>query len=409
VGYVGYDCTADSLHVGHLVSIMMLRWLQRHGHKPIALVGGGTSKIGDPSGKDHTRRLLLSATIKKNKDGVKRSLSSFLNFGSGAFDAIMVDNADWLDKLKLISFLRKYGRHFTINRMLTFDSVRQRLEREQPLTFLEFNYMVMQAYDFLELARRHDCRLQMGGSDQWGNIVNGVELARRVDGTQLFGLTTPLITTSTGAKMGKTAQGAVWLNEKPSVAGSESATSCHLHHFEYYQYWRDTPDADVGRFLRLFTELPLDEIGRLEELQGAELKEAKEKLAFEATKLCRGEGKAVAAQETARAIFGTSAGMSVETLKTVTAKFGALLDIGPPTLNVPNKELRQGISVVELFRRTGLASSNSEARRLIRGGGARLNDDRITDETMIVGQHHLTGDQLMLSAGRKRHARIRVV
>ena len=378
-GYVGFDCTADSLHVGNLVSIMLLRWLQRTGHRPIALIGGGTTKIGDPSGKDESRQLLDDATIAVNIEGVKRSLARFLEFGDGPGHALMVNNADWLEELHYIPFLRDYGRHFTINRMLTFDSVRIRLEREEPLTFLEFNYMILQAYDFLELSRRYDCRLQMGGSDQWGNIVNGVELARRVDARTLYGLTTPLITTATGAKMGKTAQGAVWLNEE------------RLSAFDYWQFWRNTDDADVGRFLRLFTELPLDEIDRLEALQGAELNEAKKILADEATRLCRGEEAARAAAEAARAIFEQAAGDA-----------SAL-----PTTEVPRAELEQGVSVVELFQRSGLTASRGEARRLIRGGGARLNDARIDDEAMVVTSAQLVDGALKLSAGRKRHALVR--
>ncbi|HEY7598570.1 MAG TPA: tyrosine--tRNA ligase, partial [Candidatus Limnocylindrales bacterium] len=291
VAYVGFDCTADSLHVGHLVSIMLLRWLQRTGHRPIALIGGGTTKVGDPSGKDESRQLLDEATIERNIQGIRCSLESFLEFGERPDQALAVNNAEWLDELRYIEFLRGYGRHFTVNRMLTFESVKQRLEREQPLTFLEFNYMIMQAYDFLELARRYGCRLQMGGSDQWGNIVNGVELGRRVDGRELFGLTTPLITTASGAKMGKTAQGAVWLNED------------RLSSFDYWQYWRNVDDADVGRFLRLFTELPLAEIERLEALAGAELNEAKKILADTATKLCRGEPAAGEARRVAQQMF----------------------------------------------------------------------------------------------------------
>ena len=273
--YIGFDATADSLHVGNLVGIMMLRLLQRSGHRPIALVGGGTSKVGDPSGKEESRQLLTDERLATNLEGIKRSLDGFLEVDEIGASGLLVNNADWLDHLNYIQLLRDYGPHFTINRMLTFDSVRLRLDREQPLTFLEFNYMIMQAYDFVELARRHDCVLQMGGSDQWGNIVNGVELGRRVDGRTLFGLTTPLITTASGAKMGKTAAGAVWLNPD------------RLSDFEYWQYWRNTDDADVGRFLRLFTDLPLDEIERLEALEGAEINEAKKVLAFEATKLCR--------------------------------------------------------------------------------------------------------------------------
>jgi tyrosyl-tRNA synthetase len=378
--YIGFDCTADSLHVGNLVGIMLLRLVQRTGHRPIALVGGGTTKIGDPSGKDESRQLLDETTLAGYIAGVRRSLEAFLRFGDGPGDALLVNNDAWLSELRYIDFLREYGRHFTINRMLTFDSVRLRLEREQPLTFLEFNYMVMQAYDFLELARRFDCRLQMGGSDQWGNIVNGVELARRVDGRTLFGATTPLITTATGAKMGKTAEGAVWLNEP------------RLPAFAYWQYWRNTADADVGKFLRLFTELPLPEIARLEALQGAELNEAKVILANEATKLCRGEVAAKTAADAARAVFASEGDAA-----------------GLPTTEVARAEFSRGINVADLLSRTGLAASKGEARRLIRGGGARLNDARIDDEAMLVDTAHLQGDQLTLSAGRKRHVRVRAV
>jgi tyrosyl-tRNA synthetase len=404
--YIGFDCTADSLHVGNLVSIMMLRWVQRTGHRPIALIGGGTTKVGDPSGKDESRQLLDDATLAANSAGVRRSLEGFLEFGDACLGprtdhrgrsgpargtALLVDNADWLDQLGYIPFLRDYGRHFTINRMLTFDSVRLRLEREQPLTFLEFNYMVMQAYDFLELARRYDCRLQMGGSDQWGNIVNGVELGRRVDGRELFGLTTPLITTSSGAKMGKTAQGAVWLNPD------------RLSDFDYWQYWRNVDDADVGRFLRLFTDLPLAEIERLEKLEGAELNEAKKVLATEATKLCRGETAAHAAAETARTLYEKRTASGV--LQAGPADVSGELQVTA----VPRSELGQGMTVVELLRRSGLVPSNSEARRLIRGGGARLNDQKIEDETLTIGLDDLVDGQLLLSAGKKRHARVRAV
>jgi tyrosyl-tRNA synthetase len=389
VAYIGFDCTADSLHVGNLVSIMMLRWLQRTGHRPIALIGGGTSKVGDPSGKDESRQLLDDATLAANGAGIRRSLEGFLEFGDGPGDALLVDNAEWLDRLRYIPFLRDYGRHFTINRMLTFDSVRLRLEREQPLTFLEFNYMVMQAYDFLELARRHGCRLQMGGSDQWGNIVGGVELGRRVEGLELFGLTTPLITTSSGAKMGKTAQGAVWLNED------------RLPDFDYWQYWRNVDDADVGRFLRLFTELPLDKIERLESLRGAELNEAKKILATEATRLCRGEAAAAAAAEAARTMYEVQAS---DKLGISVAESASVLI----STDVLRSEFESGITIVELFRRSGLVPSNSEARRLIRGGGARLNERKVDDETMTVGLDDLVDGQLLLSAGKKRHARVRV-
>jgi tyrosyl-tRNA synthetase len=388
VAYVGFDCTADSLHVGHLVSIMLLRWLQRTGHRPIALIGGGTTKVGDPSGKDESRQLLDEATIERNIRGIRRSLESFL--GEQPDQALVVNNAEWLDELRYIEFLRGYGRHFTVNRMLTFESVKQRLEREQPLTFLEFNYMIMQAYDFLELARRYGCRLQMGGSDQWGNIVNGVELGRRVDGRELFGLTTPLITTASGAKMGKTAQGAVWLNED------------RLSSFDYWQYWRNVDDADVGRFLRLFTELPLAEIERLEALAGAELNEAKKILADAATRLCRGEAAAREARQVAEEIFeqGKPAGGQGQ---------GGLGEGPLRTVDIDRGEFGAGVSVVDLFQRSGLVASKSEARRLIRGGGARLNDARVEDEGLVVGPDRLVDRALKLSAGRKRHALVRVV
>ncbi|HET6469407.1 MAG TPA: tyrosine--tRNA ligase [Geminicoccaceae bacterium] len=377
--YVGYDCTADSLHIGHMVSTMMLRHLQRTGHRPIALVGGGTTKVGDPSFRDESRPLLTDAQIETNKAGIRHSLAKFLSFGDGA--ALLVDNAEWLDRLEYIPFLRDFGTHFTINRMLGFDSVRLRLEREQPLTLLEFNYMVMQAYDFLELARRHDCRLQMGGSDQWGNIVNGVELARRIDGLQLFGLTTPLITTASGQKMGKTAAGAVWLNED------------RLSPFDYWQFWRNTEDADVGRFLRLFTELPLDEIARLEQLEGAELNEAKKVLAFEATVLCHGRAAAEQAAAAAQTLFEAGKGDLA----------------GLPVVELDQGRIGKGLPVAELFMLAGLAASNSEARRLIRAGAARLNDAQLDDETQLVDAAALRDGRLKLSAGRKRHVLVRAV
>ncbi len=373
--YVGFDCTGDSLHVGHLVSIMMLRLLQRTGHRPIALVGGGTTKVGDPTGKDESRRLLSDADIEANKAGIKRSLGRFLDFAGGA---ALVDNAEWLDELRYIPFLRDFGTHFTINRMLTFDSVKLRLEREQPLTLLEFNYMVMQAYDFLELSRRVGCRLQMGGSDQWGNIVNGVELGRRIDGTQLFGLTTPLITTASGQKMGKTLGGAVWVNDD------------RLPAFDYWQYWRNTQDADVGRFLRLFTDLPLDEIERLERLEGAELNEAKKVLASEATKLCRGEAAAGEAEAAARAQFETGGDAG-----------------GLPVIELSG--IVSGLPLIELLHRAGLAASNGEARRLIRAGGARINDAAIDSETATLGDGDLRDGTVKLSAGKKRHVLVRAV
>jgi tyrosyl-tRNA synthetase len=377
--YVGFDCTADSLHVGNLVSIMMLRILERTGHRPIALVGGGTTKVGDPSGRDESRQLLSDEQIEHNKAGLRRSLGKFIDFGSGS--ALLLDNAEWLDELRYIPFLREVGTHFTINRMLTFDSVRLRLEREQPLTFLEFNYMIMQAYDFLELARRFDCRLQMGGSDQWGNIVNGIELARRIDGRHLFALTTPLITTASGQKMGKTAAGAVWLNAD------------RLPPFDYYQFWRNTEDGDVGRFLRLFTELPLAEIERLEKLEGAELNEAKKILAFEATALCHGREEAEKAAAAARALF----------------ERGTTPREGLPVVELDRARLARGIPVIELFQLAGLVPSNSEARRLVRARGARLNNRIVEDETMVVDLAFLEGGALELAAGKKRHVLVRPV
>ena len=378
--YIGFDCTAPSLHVGSLLPVMLLRWLQKTGHKPIVLMGGGTTKVGDPSGKDESRQLLTIEKINENMEGIKSIFAKYLTFGDGPTDAIMVNNADWLDKLEYIDFLRSYGPHFTINRMLTFDSVKLRLEREQSLTFLEFNYMILQAYDFLELSRRNDCLMQMGGSDQWGNIVNGVELARRIDAKSLYGLTTPLITLASGAKMGKTAQGAVWLNED------------RLPAFEYWQYWRNTEDADVGRFLRLFTDLELDEISRLEKLEGNETNEAKKILATEATALCRGRDAAQAVQETARQTFEQGAAAE-----------------GLPCVSIPRDELESGLPAFEVLCRAGLATSNGEARRLIKGGGARINDEVTASETMSVTLADVTDEGVIkVSAGKKRHALIRV-
>ncbi|MEQ9327874.1 MAG: tyrosine--tRNA ligase [Rhodospirillales bacterium] len=377
--YVGYDATGDSLHIGHLVSIMMLYWMQQFGHRPITLMGGGTTKVGDPSGKDETRKMLTDDDIAGNIASIRRTFENVISYGDDA--GIMVNNADWLDELKYIPFLRDVGRHFTINRMLTFDSVKLRLDREQPLTFLEFNYMILQAYDFLELSRRHDCVLQMGGSDQWGNIVNGVELARRITQKQLFGLTTPLITTASGAKMGKTAAGAVWLNADK------------LSHFDYWQYWRNTEDADVTRFLKLFTLLPLDEIEKLSKLEGRELNDAKKILATEATAVIRGRAAAEEAAETARRAF--EEGESAD---------------GLPTIDVPSAELDAGIAAYSLFQRAELAASGGEARRLVRGGGARLNDVQISDENQPIGSDALSVDgTLKLSAGKKRHVLVRAV
>ena len=379
--YIGFDCTAPSLHAGSLVSIMLLRILQRTGHKPIVLMGGGTTKVGDPSGKDESRKLLSDDEIGANMAGIGEVFSRFLTFGEGPSDAVMVNNADWLDGLEYIPFLRDFGRHFSVNRMLAFDSVKLRLDREQTLSLLEFNYMVLQAYDFVEVSRRYGCELQMGGSDQWGNIVNGVDLGRRLGGRPLFGLTTPLLTTSGGAKMGKTAAGAVWLNTEM------------LSPYEYWQYWRDTDDADVGRFLRLFTDLELDEVRRLEALEGAEINQAKKVLADAATGLCHGAEAAAAAAETARQTFDE--GASGDQL---------------PTVDVPRADLENGIPAFELLRRANLAKTNGEARRLIKGGGGRLNGAVITDETRLVGLADLTGEGVIkLSAGRKRHAVVRAV
>jgi tyrosyl-tRNA synthetase len=380
-GYIGFDCTAPSLHVGNLVSIMMLRKLQQAGHRPIVLIGGGTTKVGDPSGKDESRKLLSEAEIDANIAGIRRIFAHFLTFGDGPTDAVMVNNADWLDELRYIPFLRDYGRHFSVNRMLSFDSVKLRLEREQPLSLLEFNYMVLQAYDFLELARRHDCQLQMGGSDQWGNILNGIELARRTDDRTLFGLCAPLITTASGAKMGKTAAGAVWLNAD------------RLAPYDYWQYFRNTDDADVGRFLRLFTDLPLDEIARLEALRGAGINEAKIMLANATTALAHGAEAAAAAAETARRTFAE----------------GGIGD-ALPTFEVPRAELQAGIPAFELFRRCGLAASNGEARRLIKGGGGRINDTAVADETRLVNATDVSPQGIIkLSAGKKKHALLRPV
>lgn len=380
-GYIGFDATADSLHVGSLVPIMLLRLLQRTGHRPIVLMGGGTTKVGDPSGKDGQRQLLSDEQIAKNLNGIKGVFEKFLQFGDGPTDAVMVNNAEWLDRLEYIAFLRDYGRHFSVNRMLSFDSVKLRLEREQPLTFLEFNYMVLQAYDFVELGRRYGCRLQMGGSDQWGNIVNGVELGRRAADLELFGLTSPLLTTASGAKMGKTASGAVWLNEE------------RLSAYDYWQYWRNTEDADVGRFLRLFTELPMAEIARLEALQGSEINEAKIVLANEATRLCRGADAASAAAETAHKTFAE----------------GAIGD-ALPRIDIAEAELRPGIPAFALMTRAGLTQSNGEARRLIKGGGARINDARVEDEAATVSLSDVNDEGVIkLSAGRKRHALVRPI
>ncbi|CAN5281910.1 tyrosine--tRNA ligase [soil metagenome] len=369
-GYIGFDATAPSLHVGSLVQIMMLRRLQQSGHKPIVLMGGGTTKVGDPSGKDESRRILTDDTINENIASIRRVFERFLTFGDGPTDAIMVNNADWLDALEYVPFLRDIGKHFTINRMLTFDSVKLRLDREQPLTFLEFNYMILQAYDFLELSRRSAVRLQMGGSDQWGNIVNGVDLTRRIDGTPLFGLTTPLITTSDGAKMGKTANGAVWLNADA------------LSPYDYWQFWRNTQDGDVGRFLRLFTDVPLDEIVRLEALEGADINTAKRILADAATTLAHGAAAAAAAAETARKTFEEGAS-----------------DAGLPQHAVATHV----ISIIDALLALNLVASKGEAKRLIAGGGARIDGEKVTDEATMIAPG---ADPIRVSAGKKLHGLI---
>ena len=369
--YVGYDCTASSLHIGSLVSIMMMHWFQETGHRPIALMGGGTTRVGDPSGRDETRKILTFEQIEDNKQGIKRVFESFLKFGGD--DAIMADNAEWLTKLNYIEMLRDIGRHFSVNRMLSFDSVKMRLDREQELSFIEFNYMILQAYDFVELSRRYGCVLQMGGSDQWGNIINGIDLGRRMGTPQLYALTCPLLTTSSGAKMGKTASGAVWLNEDMLSA------------YDYWQYWRNTEDADVERFLKLFTMLPLGEIARLAALGGAEINEAKKRLATEATALVHGREKAQAAEETARQTFEEGA-----------------LAVSLPTIEIAG--LAEGVGVLTAFVQAGLVPSTSEARRQIKAGGLRVNDMAVSDEKAILTAKDLTGEGVIkLSLGKKKH------
>jgi tyrosyl-tRNA synthetase len=371
-GYIGFDCTAPSLHVGSLLQIMMLYWMQQTGHRPIALMGGGTTRVGDPSGKDESRRILTDELIGQNLAGIKAVFAKFLKFGDGPGDAIMANNADWLNGLNYIEFLRDVGRHFSVNRMLSFDSVKLRLDRQQELSFLEFNYMILQAYDFVELNRRYRCVLQMGGSDQWGNIVNGIDLGRRMLNVQLFALTSPLMTTASGAKMGKTAAGAVWLNTDM------------VSPYEYWQYWRNTEDGDVARFLKLFTVLPLDEIDRLAALEGHEINEAKKVLATEATALVHGRADADAAAETARRTF--EEGTLAESL---------------PTIEVPRSELEAGLGVLTAFVRAGLVSSTSEARRQVKGGGLKVNDVTVNDERMVLT---LPSEGVVkLSRGKKQH------
>lgn len=377
--YIGFDCTAPSLHVGSMVQIMCLYWLQQTGNKPIALMGGGTTRVGDPSGKDETRKILSIEEIERNKDGIKQVFSRFLKFGDGKHDAIMPDNAEWLTKLNWIEMLRDIGRHFSVNRMLAMDSVKLRLERDQEMSFIEFNYMILQAYDYAVLNERYDCRLQMGGSDQWGNIVNGIDLGRRMGTPQLHALTTPLITTSSGEKMGKTASGAVWLN-----ADMKSP-------YDYWQFWRNTEDADVERFLKLFTVLPLEEVARLAALQGQAINEAKKLLATEATALLHGRDAAEAASETARQTF----------------EEGAIAD-NLPTLEISNAELTSGIGVLTAFVKAGLVASNGEARRQIKAGGLRVNDVAVSDEKLALTQAQLTREGVIkLSMGKKKHVLLR--
>ncbi len=380
-GYIGFDCTAASLHVGHLLQIMMLRWMQQTGHRPIALMGGGTTRVGDPSGKDESRKILTVADIAANLAGIRTVFDRFLTFGSGKTDALMLNNDEWLAPLNYIDFLRDVGKHFSVNRMLSFDSVKLRLERQHELSFLEFNYMLLQAYDFVELYKRTGCVLQMGGSDQWGNIVNGIDLGRRMAGAQLFALTSPLLTTSSGAKMGKTAAGALWLNADL------------VSPYDYWQYWRNTEDGDVERFLKLFTILPLDEIAKLAALKGQEINEAKKVLATEATALVHGRDAAEAASETARRTFEQGA-----------------IATDLPTLEVAASELASGIGVVGLFVKAGLVASNGEARRQIKGGGLRVNDVPVTDEKMSLSKTDLTAEGVIkLSMGRKRHVLLKPV
>ncbi|SCB31841.1 tyrosyl-tRNA synthetase [Bradyrhizobium yuanmingense] len=377
--YVGYDCTARSLHIGNYLTMMMLHWLQQSGNKPITLMGGGTTMVGDPSGKDETRAMRTIAEIEANKESIRGVFAKVLRYGEGKSDAVMLDNAEWLTKLNWIEMLRDVGRHFSVNRMLTMDSVRLRLEREQEMSFIEFNYMVCQAYDFVELAKRTGCRLQMGGSDQWGNIIMGVDLGRRMGTHQLFALTTPLLTTASGAKMGKTAQGAVWLNAD------------QFSPYDFWQYWRNTEDADVGKFLKLFTTLPMAEIRRLEALGGSEINEAKKVLATEATALLHGRDAAKEAAETARRTF----------------EEGALAE-SLPTVEIPRGELDAGLGVLNAFVKAGLVGSNGEARRQIKGGGLRVNDAPVTDEKMALSAGHLTPEGVIkLSFGKKKHVLIR--
>jgi tyrosyl-tRNA synthetase len=378
-GYIGFDATADSLHVGHLLPLMLLRLLQRHGHRPIPLLGGGTTRIGDPSFREEARQLLSDEQIAINVEGIRRNIERFVRFGDGPTDAVMPNNAEWLDRLGYIQLLREVGVHFSVNRMLSFDSVKSRLEREQGLTFLEFNYSILQSYDFRELNRRYGVTLQMGGSDQWGNIVSGIDLVRRTEGKTVFGLTTPLLSTASGAKMGKSAKGAVWLSAE------------RLPVFDYWQFWRNTEDADVGRFLRLFTDLPVAECDRLAALGGAEINEAKQILATAATALLHGEGAAQAAAATARGQF--AGGNDTDAL---------------PRVDMPASEIGEGVPAFRLFAIAGLAASNAEARRLVRGGGARIDDAVVTDEGALIDAARLLAG-VKVSAGRKHHRMVHAV
>jgi tyrosyl-tRNA synthetase len=377
--YIGFDATADSLHIGSLIQIMMLRWLQRTGHKPLPLMGGGTTKIGDPSGKDESRQLITTEIINDNIHGIQKVFEKYLSFGESSTDAKIINNAEWLDKLNYIEFLRDIGKHFTINRMISMESVKLRLDREQPLTFLEFNYMLLQAYDFMELNNRYDVSLQMGGSDQWGNIVNGIDLTRRLNKKSVFGLTTPLLTKADGSKMGKSANGAIWLN------------SDKLSPYEFWQFWRNTLDADVGKFLKLFTELPVSECERLGSLEGQEINEAKVILANEVTKLCHGEEAAINSNKTARKVF-TEDGS----------------DENLPTLEISDLEIIDGISFTQALVRTGLVSSGKEAKRIIAGGGAKLNDQVINDAGYMIDAAELHKTP-KISASKKKHALIKVI
>ncbi|MDA9911064.1 tyrosine--tRNA ligase [Amylibacter sp.] len=377
--YIGFDATADSLHIGSLIQIMMLRWLQKTGHKPIPLMGGGTTKIGDPSGKDESRQLITTEIINENINGIQKVFEKYLSFGDNSNDAKIINNAEWLDKLNYIEFLRDIGKHFTINRMISMESVKLRLDREQPLTFLEFNYMLLQAYDFMELSKRYGVSLQMGGSDQWGNIVNGIDLTRRLNKKSVFGLTTPLLTKADGSKMGKSANGAIWLNSEK------------LSPYEFWQFWRNTLDADVGKFLKLFTELPVSECDRLGSLEGQNINEAKIILANEVTKLCHGEEAALSSEKTAHKVFTEDSS-----------------DENLPTLEILNTEIIDGISFTQALVRTGLVSSGKEAKRIIAGGGARLNDQVINDAGFMLyaADLHKTPK---ISASKKKHALIKVI